>query len=150
MTTEQPLSYRRTIAAPADRVWAAVTTSEGSKATLYGCVIETDFAVGGPVEFVGYTAEGERIVQVYGEVLAYDAPHRFAYRQHPGAVHNPAHAETSCRMSYTVTPLDGGGTELELTVDQWTPGNPAYRHAAAEYPKSAYLDAVQAFAEGGV
>ncbi|GAA1268534.1 hypothetical protein GCM10009665_66470 [Kitasatospora nipponensis] len=145
--TETPLHYRVSVAAPVQRVWEALTTSEGTRATLYGSSIESDFRVGGLLEFVGHTEAGERVVQVYGEVQEFEAPRRFGYRQHPGAVHNPRHAETSCRMTYLLTPVGEGATELELTVDQWTPGNPAYAHAKAAYPESAFLAAVKAFAE---
>ncbi|MER5638541.1 SRPBCC domain-containing protein [Kitasatospora sp. NPDC002227] len=145
-TQEQPLRYQVRIAAGPERVWAALTTSEGTRATLYGCSIDSTFEIGARVEFFGHDADGQRVVQVYGEVTAFEPGRCFGYRQHPGPAHNERHAETHCRMTHTLTPVDGG-TELELVVDEWTPGNPAYQHAKASYPESGYLDGIKKYAE---
>ncbi|AUG76906.1 hypothetical protein CFP65_2047 [Kitasatospora sp. MMS16-BH015] len=145
-THERPLAYRLLIAAPPERVWAALTTSEGTRATLYGCSIDSTFELGARVEFFGEDAEGRRVVQVYGEITAYEPLQVFGYRQHPGPGHNERHAETHCRMTHTLTAVEGG-TELALVVDQWTPGNPAYRHAAESHPESGYLDGIKKYAE---
>lgn len=138
--------YKIAIAAPPERVWDTLTTPEGSKATLFGSTIESSFEVGEPVEYISYGEGGERIVQVYGQIEAFEVPSLFSYVQHPGPIHNPAHAQTSCRMTYRVRPAPGG-SELELVIDEWTPGNPAYDHAADSYPESAYLDGVKSYAE---
>ncbi|GAA3483949.1 hypothetical protein GCM10018966_084810 [Streptomyces yanii] len=79
--------------------------------------------------FVGYGLEGERIVQVYGDIEVFDPLREFTCVQHPGAAHNEKHAEAGCRMAHRLTPHDGM-TELELTVDRWSEGNPAYQHTA--------------------
>ncbi|MFE7391889.1 hypothetical protein [Streptomyces sp. NPDC057582] len=142
----EPLRYKVTIAASPQQVWDTLTTSEGTKATLFGCLIESSFAVGSRVDFVGYGLEGERIVQVYGDIEVFDPLGEFTYIQHPGAAHNEKHAETSCRMAHRLTPR-GDSTELELTVDQWSDGNPAYAHAASSYPESDYLKRIKAHAE---
>jgi len=143
----EALVYRLSINAAPARVWAALTTPEGSRATLYGSDIESAFEVGGPVEYVG-RHDGERVVYVYGEVLAFEVERLFGYRHHPGPSHSPDHATTTCRMTYRLTP-SGTGTELELTVDEWSDGNPGYAHAAADYPESDFLRAVKAHAEAG-
>ncbi|WP_441246414.1 SRPBCC family protein [Kitasatospora sp. McL0602] len=144
----ETLNYRVTIAAAPERVWAALTTSEGTRATLFGSEIESSFEPGALVEFVGYDEAGQRIVQVYGEITSYEPPLSFGYRQHPGPVHNERHAETSCRMTHTLHPAEGGtATELELVLDQWSEGNPAYGHALSSYPESGYLDGIKAYAE---
>ncbi|GAA2810274.1 hypothetical protein GCM10010441_38670 [Kitasatospora paracochleata] len=139
------LTYRIAIAAAPETVWAALTTPEGSRATLYGSDIESDFAVGGSVEYVGHH-DGVRVVYVYGEILALEPGRVFSYRHHPGPSHSPDHATTTCRMTYRVTPT-GGGTELELTVDEWSAGNPGYTHAAESYPESDFLDGLKRYAE---
>ncbi|MEU1628059.1 SRPBCC domain-containing protein [Streptomyces sp. NPDC020096] len=142
----ETLRYKVTIAASPERVWEALTTPEGSRATLYGCLIESSFEVGSRVEFVSYGAGGERTVQVYGDIEAFEPPRRFAYIQHPGAVHNEQHVETMCRMTHVLTPHEDG-TELELTLDQWSDENPAYEHAKSAYPESDYLKGIKAYAE---
>ncbi|MFH8750540.1 SRPBCC domain-containing protein [Streptomyces rimosus] len=142
----ETLRYTIAVSAAPERVWETLPTPEGSGATLFGSRIESSFEIGSRVEFVGQDADGERIVQVYGEITEFEPCRRFGYVQRPGPAHNPGHAETSCRMTHVLTPR-GDGTDLELIIDRWSEGNPAYEHAISSYPESGYLAGVKAHAK---
>ena len=65
------------IAAPIDRVWAAVTQPELVQRWQYGSQIITNWQVGEPIRFVSQW-EGQRFEQ-WGTVLFFEAPHELSY-----------------------------------------------------------------------
>jgi uncharacterized protein YndB with AHSA1/START domain len=64
------------IAAPATRVWAALTEPDQIAAYMFGSRVETDWEVGHPITWNGEW-EG-RPYQDKGQVLAYDEPERLS------------------------------------------------------------------------
>lgn len=140
------LTYEVLIAAPPERVWAAIATSEGTRATLFGSSIESTFEPRARVEFRGPGPDGDRTLHVYGFVKQYEPNRVFSYEQHPAPAYNEQHESVFCDMTYQLTPV-GDQTKLELTC-AWSEGNPGYEHAKQEYPASSYMDAIRNFAEG--
>ncbi|MBW7473896.1 SRPBCC domain-containing protein [Paenibacillus oenotherae] len=139
------LTYEIRITAKPERVWAAVATSEGSKATLFGCSMESTFEPGARIEFRGQGPDGDNTLHVYGFVRHYEPYVEFSYEQHPAPAYNENHETVRCNMTFKLIP-DGDATRLVLTC-AWSPGNPGYEHAKAEYPASSYVDAIKSFAE---
>jgi len=140
------LTYETLIAAAAERVWAAIATSEGTRATLFGCRIDSTFEPGARVEFRGPGPDGDDTLHVYGYVKHYEPNARFAYEQHPAPAYSANHESVYCDMDYRLTP-EGESTRLTLTCS-WSVGNPGYEHAKKEYPASSYVDVIKRFAEG--
>jgi uncharacterized protein YndB with AHSA1/START domain len=64
------------IAAPATRVWAALTEPDQIAAYMFGSRVETDWEVGHPITWNGEW-EGKPY-QDKGQVLAYDEPERLS------------------------------------------------------------------------
>lgn len=139
------LTYESLILAAPDRVWAAIATSEGTRATLFGCSIESSFEPGARVEFRGPGADGDQTLHVYGYVKSYEPHVEFSYEQHPAPAYNENHETVSCDMIFKLKPEDNA-TRLILTC-VWSTGNPGYEHAKAEYPASSYMDEIKKFAE---
>lgn len=131
-------------AAPED-VWAAVATSEGTQATLFGCTMQSTFEPGARIEFRGQGADGDNTLHVYGFVRSYEPNHEFAYEQHAAPAYDPHHETNYCDMHFRIL-AEGETTRLILTCD-WTAGNAGYEHAKATYPESDYMDGIKRFAE---
>ena len=62
----------RSIEAPIDRVWAALTTTESHSAMMFGSTVETDWTVGGPITWSGVW-EGKSFTDK-GEIVALEPP----------------------------------------------------------------------------
>lgn len=139
------LSYEILISAKRERVWAALVTSEGTRATLFGCTIESTFEQGARIEFRGQGPDGDNTLHVYGFVKCFEPYVEFSYEQHPAPAYNENHESVSCDMTFKLNPV-GDSTQLVLTCT-WSAGNPGYEHALAEYPASSYIDAIKSFAE---
>lgn len=139
------LTFEGLIQAPKDRVWAAITTSEGTRETLFGCSIDSTFEPGARIEFRGQGADGDNTLHVYGFVHLYEPNVEFAYEQHAAPAYDPNHETTYCDMTFKLIP-EGEATRLVLTCN-WTAGNRGYEHAKASYPQSDYMDAIKRFAE---
>ncbi|MEF3303723.1 SRPBCC domain-containing protein [Paenibacillus sp. GYB003] len=128
-----------------ERVWEAIATSEGTKATLFGCRIESAFEPGARVEFRGPGPDGDDTLHVYGFVKRFEPCVEFRYEQHPAPAYNEHHESVFCDMTYKLI-AENDTTRLLLTCE-WSAGNPGYEHAKAEYPASSYMDAIKRFAE---
>lgn len=65
----------RTIDAPAERVWAALTSTDSHSAMMFGSRVETEWALGGPITWSGEW-EGKPFTDK-GEIVALEEPSRF-------------------------------------------------------------------------
>ncbi|MDQ1530131.1 MAG: hypothetical protein QOE37_236 [Microbacteriaceae bacterium] len=65
----------RTIDAPIERVWIALTTTESHSAMMFGSTVQTDWTVGGPITWSGVW-EGKPFTDK-GEIVALEPPTRF-------------------------------------------------------------------------
>ena len=102
------------VAAPPERVWAALTDPAQIATYMQGSKVTTTWEVGSPI-----TWDGEydgRAYQDKGEVLAYDEPHRLSVTHYSPMMGQPDEPENYHTLVYTLT-ADGDGTRLELTQD---------------------------------
>jgi uncharacterized protein YndB with AHSA1/START domain len=105
---------RTDIAAPRQRVWAALTQPQDIAAWMHGSQVTTTWEIGTPITWDG-EYEG-RAYQDKGEVLVYDEPDTLSvthYSPMTGEPDQPANYHT---LVYVLTDTDSG-TKLELTQD---------------------------------
>lgn len=102
------------IAAPADKVWAALTTPELVKEYFYGTQLVTDWKVGSPVyfrgEWEGHTYEDK------GKVLRFDPPNHLAYNYWSSMGGLEDVPENYANIGYTLHEA-GGNTVVTITQD---------------------------------
>jgi uncharacterized protein YndB with AHSA1/START domain len=102
------------VAAPPERVWAALTDPEQIASYMQGSRVTTTWEVGTPI-----TWDGEydgRSYQDKGEVLTYDEPRVLSVTHYSPMMGQPDEPENYHTLVYTLTE-DGDGTHLELTQD---------------------------------
>jgi uncharacterized protein YndB with AHSA1/START domain len=102
------------VAAPPERVWAALTEPEQIAAYMQGSAVTTTWQVGSPI-----TWDGEydgRPYQDKGEVLTYDEPHVLSVTHYSPLMGQPDEPASYHTLVYTLTANDAG-TRLELTQD---------------------------------
>jgi uncharacterized protein YndB with AHSA1/START domain len=117
------------IAAPATRVWDALTQPSQIKQYLFGSTVETDWQPGNAITWSG-EYDG-RPYQDKGEIIAVRAPERLElthFSAMSGAEDVP---ENYHRLVYSLTPIEGG-TRVELTQDN-NPDDEAAAHATANW-----------------
>jgi uncharacterized protein YndB with AHSA1/START domain len=102
------------IAAPADRVWAALTEPDQIAAYMFGSRVETDWQVGSPITWNGEW-EGKPY-QDKGEVLAYDEPRRLSVTHFSPLTGQDDVPENYHTLLYELADA-GDGTRLELSQD---------------------------------
>lgn len=131
------------IDAPAANVWAALTQPAQVKLWQYGSELQTEWKVGGPIQFVNEW-NGERFVQ-HGTVLAFE-PDRLAqyslFAPRPGTEDTPAQRFT---MSYELRESDG---RTEVAIVQADPREPL-DETIVEQGENPILQALKALVENG-
>jgi uncharacterized protein YndB with AHSA1/START domain len=103
------------VAAPPERVWAALTEPEQIAAWMQGSKVTTSWEVGTPI-----TWDGEydgREYQDKGEVLTYDEPHVLSVTHYSPMMGQPDEPESYHTLVYTLTASGDDATSLELTQD---------------------------------
>lgn len=94
-----------TIAAPAEKVWEALTSPEWVKQYFYGTELDTDWQVGSPIFFRGEW-EGNAY-EDKGTVLAFDPPRSLRYNYWSSWSAKPDVPENYNNIEYKVQDQDG-------------------------------------------
>jgi uncharacterized protein YndB with AHSA1/START domain len=131
MTTKE-MYYEFYVAGTLQQVWDALVSSEGTKAVYAGCVIESTFEAGSPIQYIGPGADGDRTVHVYGSILAYEPRKKLSFTHYVGDSYYAGQEKYESRITYTLEPIDSC-TKLTLTHDQWKEGDPSYKNSAAAW-----------------
>ena len=105
--------YETDIAAPAERVWAALTSGEFTRRYWFDRRVESDWAVGSPVRF--YDGAGN-IVTDTGVVLVYEPPTRLTYTFRQEV--EPGDSAPPTRVAFIIEPLGDERARLLLVHDQ--------------------------------
>ncbi len=108
------LEFSISIAAPADKVWAALTTPELVKQYFFGTQLVTDWKVGSPVYFRGEW-EGTPY-EDKGMVLEFDPPKHLAYNYLSSWSGLEDVPENYANITYSVRE-SGGATFVTITQD---------------------------------
>ena len=102
------------VAAPPERVWAALTDPEQIAVYMQGSKVATSWEVGSPITWDG--EHDGRAYQDKGEVLTYDEPHVLSVTHYSPMMGQPDEPENYHTLVYTLSASDDG-THLELTQD---------------------------------
>lgn len=125
--THPRLTYEIYIAAPAARVWGALTDGALTEQYFFGTRVESAFAPGAPI---AYAAGGMRMVE--GEVLAVDRGKKLSIRQR-STWDDKVASDPASRVEWELAAL-GDATRLSLTHDGFGGETETYRQSAAGWP----------------
>jgi uncharacterized protein YndB with AHSA1/START domain len=122
----------RTIDAPIQAVWAALTSPDRHSAMMFGSRVETDWRVGSPITWSG-TWEGKAFTD-RGEIVAIDEPTRLSvthFSPMSGQEDRPEHYHA---LEWRLEPV-GSRTRVTLLQDN-NPSAEAAAHSEANWAAS--------------
>lgn len=130
------------IAAPIERVWAALTEEKHVKEWFGDSAAEIDLRPGGAILF-GWTEHGNHL----GRVEVVEPPHRFSYRWARPAGTEPEPGNSTL-VEFTLSE-QGGGTLLRVVESGFTTLNEDQAKAVAENTQGwhAELDELREYVE---
>jgi uncharacterized protein YndB with AHSA1/START domain len=112
MSTDLSTSSSIAIAAPAEKVWTALTTSHLIERWFFGVQTESDWKVGSTIVHRG-TYQGKPY-EDKGEILRFDPPELLVHTHWSNVSGTPDSREHYQEVSWALVPRDGG-TELTVT-----------------------------------
>ncbi|HEY4111916.1 SRPBCC family protein [Puia sp.] len=138
-----------TIAAPAAKVWDALTQPEWTKQYMFGCVPVTDWKPGSPLLWKGTFNEVE-MVAVKGHIVSIDPGRALVYTvidpNNPAIPDLPEnHLTVTCRLTET-----GGKTHLFVSQGDYNTvaeGESRYKHTVDGGGWSPILDQIKQLLE---
>lgn len=124
------LYYEFYIAGSPKQVWSTLVEPSGVRSIFYGSEIRSTFAPNSPMHYVGPDAQGNEVVHVYGNVLAFEPAKRFVHTCIVGETYRQGRPAYESRISYALEPI-GDCTKLTLVHDQFSPEDPSYQNNAS-------------------
>ena len=132
--TQPTAQVSRTVEAPADEVWEAITTPEKVRTFFMGAKVESDFKVGSPIRF-----KGEFKGQAYedkGEILEVEPGKKLSFSHYSPMSGAPDEPESYHVVTYELTP-EGEQTRVTLTQSHLKGGvRKEDREHRAEYERN--------------
>jgi uncharacterized protein YndB with AHSA1/START domain len=128
MSDLQPLRFVFYFAVDTARAWEGFVSAETNRIIFAGAELETDLRPGGAMNWVGPGPDGKPVAYVRGQVVAVDPPRLLQYTFAMGA------ATTPSRVTIELVP-ESEATQVTVTHDEWTPGDPAYAQCADGWPR---------------
>ena len=117
--TEATAQVSRTVDAPVQAVWDALTDPRKIGALFMGSKVETDFRVGSPITFKG-EFKG-KAYQDKGEILDADQGRRLSFSHYSGMSGAPDAPENYHVVTFDLRP-EGEATKVTLTQSNLTGG----------------------------
>ncbi|MFO0599858.1 MAG: SRPBCC domain-containing protein [Myxococcaceae bacterium] len=140
------ISHHLYVAAPAARVWEAITQAEGVKALYFGSTLVTTFEPGAPYRYEGPDGKGNVVVQVEGEVLSARVGKELVVTHRAGPVWRTGPKVFQSRVAYRLEDV-GFATKVSLVQDEIEEGDPGYAHNLEGW--AVFLSSLKSFVETG-
>ncbi|RKN79150.1 SRPBCC family protein [Paenibacillus ginsengarvi] len=140
------LQYVIYINAKPEHVWHVLIAPEATKATMFGCILDSTFEIGSNYAYVGPGNDGDETVHVYGKVLEFEPYSRMSMTEHPGPSYRDNHAELETRITMTLEEV-GASTKLTLVHDRWPDNHPSRANTEQSWPMM--LSNIKTYAETG-
>ena len=132
--TETTAQVSRTVPAPADQVWDALTDPVKVGGLFMGSKVETDFRVGSPITFKG-EFKGRRY-EDKGRILSVENGRRLSFSHYSGLSGAPDAPENYHVVTFDLEPQDDA-TKVTLTQSNLTGGvRPSDVEHKADYEKT--------------
>jgi uncharacterized protein YndB with AHSA1/START domain len=128
MAQQPPLRFVFYFAASPEKVWEGFVSPESNRIIFMGAELEVDLKPGGPMNWVGTGADGNRIVYVRGEIIQADPPKLLQYTFAIGP------AGKVSRVTIELVP-ETEATKVSLTHDQWAEDDTTYASSADGWPR---------------
>lgn len=114
MTQTTVQVYNVFIKASPEQIWEAITTPEFTTKYFYGSLVESTLEPGTPV--IGWSPDrAQKLTE--GEIIESDPPHKLSYTWR--SLWDEAQAaEEASRVTWELTPQDGGVTKLSVVHDR--------------------------------
>jgi uncharacterized protein YndB with AHSA1/START domain len=128
MAGQTPLHFVFYFAAPPEKVWQGFVSPESNRVIFMGAELEVDLKPGGPMNWVGVSADGKRTTYVRGEVLQSDPPKLLQYTFALGS------SGKFSRVTIELVP-ETEATRVSVTHDQWADDDTGYAYCADGWPR---------------
>jgi uncharacterized protein YndB with AHSA1/START domain len=115
-TTVPDFIYVTYIAAPAEKVWKALTSSEFTSKYFFDMTVESDWKEGSEVRY--FWSDGDP--SIGGKILAIDPPKHLTYTWEPGKLGDANNAGKP-RVAFDILEFDGGQSRLTVSHFGLTP-----------------------------
>ena len=109
------ISVSKTVDAPADEVWSALTTPERLKQFFFGSDVETSWEVGAPIRFHG-EFKGKPY-EDHGEIRSFAPERRLEFSHFSPLAGQPDKPENYNVVAFELSPK-GDKTEVTLSQDK--------------------------------
>ena len=116
--TDSVVQISKTIDAPAEAVWDALTSAEAASSYFMGARVDSDFQVGSPITFKGEW-EGKSF-EDKGEILEAEPERRLSF-SHFSPTSGADEPENYHKLTFELRP-NGDATEVVLTQDRLVGG----------------------------
>ena len=131
---ETTAQVSKTVDAPADQVWRALTTPKTVGAMFMGAEVTSDFQVGGSIRFKGQFKG--KAYEDKGEILAAEPGRRLSFSHYSGMSGAPDTPENYHVVTFDLQP-QAGATRVTLTQSNLTGGiRPSDVQHKADYEKT--------------
>ncbi|MDO3411614.1 SRPBCC family protein [Saccharibacillus sp. CPCC 101409] len=127
------LEYEIYVDAPAEKVWEALVTPEGTKACFFGTELRSSLEPGAPFEYVGPGNDGDETVHVHGEIIAAEPNRKLSYTEQAGPSYIKDEAPKPTRVTFTLEPA-GSCTKLTLVNDRLGENHPSQEQTKSAWP----------------
>jgi len=139
--TRPDFIYAVYIAAPIEKIWAALTEGSISKEYWGGRAVESDWRVGSPVRF---RIDAETYDVVRAQVLEIDPPRHLAM----GWTYDLTPLQPSSRVTYALEQVSPENVKLTVTHEVWETGSEVDDRLKNGWP--AILSSLKSYLETGV
>ncbi|HEY2375729.1 MAG TPA: SRPBCC family protein [Gemmatimonadaceae bacterium] len=128
--TKPSFVYVTYIATTPERLWAALTTAEFTERYMFGRKVESTWAVGAPVRYIGR----DGALSDSGEVLESDPPRRLVFTWRV-EFDDALRREGYSKVTFELEPL-GGEVKLTVIHDELRDGSGVLKGISMGWPKA--------------